>query len=233
MEKLVYVVWKKPELEAADFRSAVLGPIAGRLAASGASKISANFADEDVEAVQTARLTHLDPPIDAVVSFWMDDSDLRGPQEQALADVCNRLAGYLVAESVPLANTTHTAPLGERVPGVNMVSLIEKPEEMDYLEWIGHWRGHHRKVALETQATYLYVRNVVVHPLTDDAPPWRGIVEEGFPTEAVTDPMIWYRAGGDQNKMQENLARMIESVQAFLDINRVESHPMSQYVLSQ
>lgn len=233
MEKLVYVVWKNPDLEAADFRRAVLGPLRERLAAAGASRISANLADEDVEAVQTVRLTHLDPPVDGVLSFWLDDADLRGPHEEAIASLCNRMAGYLVAESTPLANTTCRAPLGERTPGVNMVSLIECPDSMDYLEWIAHWRGHHRKVALETQATFLYTRNVVVHPLTADAPPWRGIVEEGFPTEAVTDPMIWYRAEGDQKKMQENMARMMESVQAFLDINRVESHPMSRYVLTE
>ncbi len=232
MEKLVYVLWKKPELSAAELRTALLSRIAEQITSEGGSRLEVNVADEHTEPVRTARMTHLDPPIDAVVSFWMDDSDLRAAQEAALAEVCGRMAGYLVAESVPLANTTHAAPPGERVPGINMIALIERPESMDYHEWIDHWRGHHRTVALETQCTYLYVRNVVVHPLTKDAPAWAGIVEEGFPTEAVTNPMIWYRAGGDQKKLQENMSRMIESVQAFLDVNRVESHPMSQYLVS-
>jgi len=69
----------------------------------------------------------------------------------------------------------------------------------------------------------------VVRALTPDAPPWRGIVEEGFPVEAVTNPMLWYKAGGDPHKMREHLARMIASVRAFLDIERVESHPLSEY----
>jgi len=229
MEKLVYVVWKNPTLSPAAFRDQIVGPIAGALAAAGARRISANVVDEHVEAAQTVRMTQLDPPIDGTVSFWMEDSDLRAPQEEVLNGVCSRVAGYLVAESVPIVNATHTAALGERVPGINMVALIERPESMGYMEWIGHWRGHHRKVAIETQSTYLYIRNVVVHPLTADAPPWAGIVEEGFPAEAVTNPMLWYRAEGSQEKLQENMGRMIESVQAFLDVSRVESHPTSEY----
>ena len=64
-----------------------------------------------------------------------------------------------------------------------------------------------------------------------DAPGWSGIVEEGFPTEAITDPMLWYRAEGSKEKMRENLGRMLASVRSFLDIDRVESLPMSEYVL--
>ena len=75
------------------------------------------------------------------------------------------------------------------------------------------------------------MRNVVVRPLTSDAPPWEGIVEEGFPADAVTDPMKWYCAEGDPEVLKANLGRMIESCKAFLDLDRVESHPMSEYRL--
>jgi hypothetical protein len=75
----------------------------------------------------------------------------------------------------------------------------------------------------------MYVRNVVVRALTPGAPPWAGIVEEGFPTEAVTDPMLWYCADGSNEKLERNFAAMMESVAAFLDTDRVESHPMSEY----
>ena len=57
----------------------------------------------------------------------------------------------------------------------------------------------------------------------------RGLVEEGFPTEAVTDPMLWYKAEGSQERLQANLGRMIDSVRSFLDIDRVQSLPMSEY----
>jgi hypothetical protein len=175
------------------------------------------------------RLTRFESPPSGTVSFWLDLADAREPYEQALAAVTERIAGYLVVESVPLHNTTHTAPLGERVPGTNMVALIERPERLSYEEWLAHWHGHHKRVALATQCTYLYIRNVVVRALTPDAPAWAGIVEEGFPTAAVVDPMLWYCADGSKDKLEKNFGAMMESVAAFLDVDRVESHPMSEY----
>lgn len=231
MEKLVYVLWKRESDGDGEFVSRLLGDTADRLRALGVHGLSMNLVDEAAIRVQTSRITHLDPPISGTVSFWLDSADARAPYEEALAAVTGRSAGYLVVESVPIVNRTHTAPLGERTPGINMVALIERPERLSWEAWIEHWHGHHRVVAIETQCTFLYVRNVVVRALTPDAPPWSGIVEEGFPEEAVTDPMLWYRAGGSPEKLQENMGRMIESVRAFLDIERVESHPTSEYRL--
>lgn len=232
MEKLVYVAWKRESAAADAFAATLREKVAPALVNGGAERISVNVVDRDVEYARSMRLTHFDPPPAAVVTFWLDACDDRAPFEKAMADATDRLAGYLVVESVPLVNRTHIAPLGERTPGTNMIALIERPARIAYDAWIAHWHGHHKRVALETQCTYAYVRNVVVRALTDGAPPWAGIVEEGFPSAAVTDPMLWYRADGSSERMQKNLARMIESVQAFLDIDRVESHPMSEYRIS-
>jgi hypothetical protein len=229
MEKLVYVLWKHDHLSAEDFKRDMLGNIAKTFLDLGAHRLSVNLVDEFVAHTKDARMTKFDPPISATISFWLDAADDRGPYEDALATVTGRCAGYLVVESVPIVNTTRVAPLGERTPGINVVACIEKPDRMTQDAWIEHWHGHHKKVAIETQCTFSYIRNVVVRPLTTGAPPWAGIVEEGFPTEAVTDPMIWYCADGSEEKLQQNMARMVESVQAFLDIDRVESNPMSEY----
>ena len=231
MEKLVYVLWKPTTASASEFAQQVRGEVAKRCREAGARRMSANLVDDDVADVQAARITRLDPPPAGVFSLWLECADDRAPCEEALAAASERRAGYLVAESVPLVNTTQVMPPGERTPGVNMVALIERPARLAWPDWIAHWHGHHREVALETQCTFAYVRNVVVRPLTAGAPPWEGIVEEGFPTEAVTDPMRWYRADGDPEVLKANLARMIESCQAFLDLERVESHPMSEYKL--
>ena len=42
--------------------------------------------------------------------------------------------------------------------------------------------------------------------------------------------LAWYKAGGSQQKLEANLGRMIASCQAFLDLDRVESHPFSEYL---
>ena len=54
---------------------------------------------------------------------------------------------------------------------------------------------------------------------------------QGFATEAVTNPMLWYDADGSQEKLRENLGKMIASCKSFLDLDRVESHPLTQYLL--
>lgn len=231
MEKLVYIIWRDPADEPERFGRRMRDEVAPALRAAGARRIALDLVDEHVQSKLGARVGQWDPPVDGMVSFWLECADDRAPAEAALAAATRQLAGYLVVESVPLVNTTRRAPPGERTPGINMVTCIERPERMTIEAWIDHWHGHHKRVALETQCTYAYVRNVVARPLTPDAPPWSGIVEEGFPAEAVGDPMVWYCADGDPEVMKRNLARMIESCRAFLDLDRVVSTPMSEYRL--
>ena len=68
--------------------------------------------------------------------------------------------------------------------------------------------------------------------LTEDAPPWTAIVEEAFPAEAATDPMVFYDAGGSKERLAERQQRMIESCQKFIDFLQLESHPFSAYVVN-
>jgi hypothetical protein len=233
VEKLVYVVWRRPGETPAGFREAFLGPVQEKLLAAGTRALTVNLVDERVDFALGKRLTRLDPPPDGVVTFWLDVCDDRQAHEAALAEATGRLAGYLVSESVPLRNTTHRAPLGERSLGTNMVGLLERPDWIEWSEWVRVWHQEHRAVALETQSTYLYVRNLVVRPLGEDAPPWAGIVFEGFPDDAVVDPLKWYDAEGSKDRLRANLARMIGSCKKFLELDRVESHPMSEYRLQE
>ena len=66
--------------------------------------------------------------------------------------------------------------------------------------------------------------------LTPDAPQWAALVEESFPIAALTDQEVWYAAVGSPERLERNRRRMIESCLAFLALDRVESHPMSEYV---
>jgi hypothetical protein len=232
-EKLIYVLWKRPRLSSGDFASLILADVAPRLLDLGARGLSVNLADGFVAPAAHVRITRFDPTIAGTVSLWLDATGDLEPYERALGVASARIAGYLVAESTPIVNTTQRAPLGERTPGINMVACIERPTRLTWEAWIAHWLGHHAKVAIETQCTFSYVRNVVVRPVTEQAPPWAGIVEEGFPADAVADPMRWYRGEGSEETMRRNMARMRASVQAFLDAARVESHPMSEYRLKE
>ena len=222
MEKLIYVLLGARPLDAAE--------LARELAGAGARRIALNVADAHVAAKQASRIARVEPAVGAVASLWVDDVDQRAPVEDALARRAERLAGYSVLESVALANATHRAPPGERTPGVNVIACIAAAPGISRGQFLEHWLERHRAVALELQATYAYVRNVVVRPLTANAPAWDGIVEEGFPAEAVGDPMLWYKAGGSQDLLSQRLGRMIASCREFLDLARVEQHPLSEYV---
>lgn len=226
------MLWKPATATGNAFRDALLGPAATALREAHAERITVLVADEHTAPLAKARLTRMEDPVAALVSFWLPNVDAHPRVEAVLAAYASRLAGYLVTESEVLRNSTHRpARAGERTPGATLLALLEKPDRLSFEEWIAIWHGRHSPLALEIQCTYLYVRNVVQRALTPDAPPWRGLVEEGFPTEAVTNPMLWYKAEGDPAKLRENLGRMIESVKAFLDLEKVESHPLSEYVL--
>lgn len=231
MEKLCYVVWKSAGLSKLEFRDRLVGDCAKSILERGAHKLSLCVEDETTDELEQARLTHMDPPLSGMISIWVDLADDRTPIEEVIDSVTDRKAGYLVVESIPLVNTTHTAQVGERTPGTTLLTCLKQPERLSYDEWLQIWHTRQRQVALETQCTYLYTRNVIVRALTKDAPDWKGLVEEGFPTEAVTDPLLWYRAAGSEEKMKENRGKMIESVMSFLDIEEIESHPTSEYIL--
>lgn len=234
MEKISYVLWKPADVSDVAFRDQLVGETGKRLLeCEGVRALSVLCRDETTEPLASARITQQDDPHCGMLNVWVDLADAldRAPIEALLREITTRFAGYLVVESVPLKNTTHTARVGERTPGTTLMTCLIPKAGMAYDDFLEHWQVVQRQVAMETQCTYLYVRNVVVRALTPDSPPWVGIVEEGFPTEAVTDPMLWYKAEGSQEKLEENRGRMMESVQAFLDLTRIESHPTSEYIL--
>ena len=231
MEKLIYAVWKRRETSLAEFKRELLGETAERLIGLGAQKLSLGLVDEQVEYALGSRITRMDEPLSGMVSLWLHTALERAPFEQRIRAATARCAGYLVLESVPIVNTTRVAPIGERRPDINTVAFPQKPDWLSYDEWLERWQGQHTQLAIETQSTFLYVQNVVVRSLTEDAPPWAAIVEEGFPSEALTDPKVFYDAGDSDQRLEENRRRMIESCKRFIDFDRLESHVMSEYVL--
>ncbi len=61
--------------------------------------------------------------------------------------------------------------------------------------------------------------------LEPGAPAWRGIVEEAWPSaEHVTDPMLFYCAGGDPEVMKANIETMLDHVTRLTDLDYVAEH---------
>ncbi len=230
MEKLLYLLWPADASEGRSddaFRDRLLAALPEALQRNGASRLKISVTDCAVEAGEKLHLGELEPR--ALVSFWLECAHDRGPCEALLENHNGRMAGYLVVESQPLRFETPSGSFAARMPGFSLVGCIEPAKHVSQAEFIERWECVHRDVAIETQSTFSYIRNEVVRPLTSNAPGWGGIVEEGFPLEALNSPRVFYDAADSEERFRRNSQRMIESCVAFLSLDKVDSHPMSEY----
>ncbi|HXL61735.1 MAG TPA: hypothetical protein VN959_13885 [Mycobacterium sp.] len=203
--------------------------VAADLLETGAPGLAVNVRDDAVrESLMT--LTTLDPPVVGLVTLWTQQSygdQLRSALAR-LEQECDDVAAYLVTESVPLPPPI-TAP-GERTPGLANVALIRRPGDLDAATWRQRWHIDHTPVAIETQSTFGYTQNAVVHPLTPGAPVIDAIVEELFPIEATSDLHAFFGAADDDD-LRDRMERMVASTAAFGANRDVDTVPTSRYVL--
>lgn len=204
------------------------GPVTGRLLDLGLPGLTLNVRDSAVrQSLMT--LTTLTPPAQAFVSIWTEQH--YGDQVRAALAVlepeADRLAAYLVTESVPLEPPP--SPPGQRAPGMANVALLRRPADLDDATWRVRWQGDHTPVAIATQATFGYIQNYVVHAVTPDAPAVAAIVEELFPIEAVDSLHAFFGAVDDAD-LQDRMARMVASVSSFGADRNIDTVPTSRYV---
>lgn len=231
MEKMLYPVWKNESEPAAAFNQRLLGEVSRKLIELGVRQLRVNVVDEEVAPAAPLRIIWSQPPVDGLISLWVDTAIFRKPLEEIIGKAVERLAGYLVTESEPIVNTLHPAGEGQRVPGMNSVVFLQKPPRLTYAEWIDIWHGSHTQVGIETQSTFGYKQNVIVRALTPEAPPCDAIVEENFPAEAMTDPRVFYDAKGDEARYRKNEQTMIESCLRFIDFDKLDRILMGEYVM--
>jgi hypothetical protein len=223
MEKLVYALWGAHEdlVEKAGPELLALEPDA----------LTINVVDPDVDMSAVVPERGGDR-VGATVGFWLGSLDRRGPFEEILNGITDRIAGYLVTESVPLAYARRTWPDGERSPGVKQVTMFDKRADIDDAQFFARWHDSHTPITFEVHPVCLYVRHAVARAVTEGAPPWRGIVEEGLrDVEDLTDPMRYFSAEVSPEALERNVKRVMDDVATFLDLESVESYPTAEYIL--
>jgi len=234
MKKLMYLVWKPSDKTLELFRSLLLTQTSKQLTAIGIHRLRMTFVDSDVNAAHKQRLISAQlagPPgvPDAVISFWLNHPSEHSSVETILKQYCNILCGYQVSESEPLINTTHPTTSGQRTIGMNQVVFLRKPERITREQWLEFWLKQHTPIAIATQSTFGYRQNIVTQALTDNALPVDAIVEENFPPEAMTSTHAFYNAVGNDALMRKNQSEMFSSVQRFIDLDKLDCLPMSEY----
>jgi EthD domain len=226
MEKVIAVLMRADPDD--DWCARQRGPVADALLGLGVPGLSVNVRDSAVRH-SLMTLTTLDPPVAAVVSLWTQQcyGDQMAAALDLLAKECEQLGAYLVTESVPLI-----APIVEsasRTPGLANIALLRRPDGLDQATWLSRWQGGHTSVAIETQSTFGYTQNWVVRMLTPGAPGIAGIVEELFPSEAITDLKAFFGAADDDD-LKQRVSQMVASTTAFGANENVDTVPTSRYV---
>jgi hypothetical protein len=239
MEKIVYLLWGTGAPDDGDhLRQRLLDETAPLLLGAGAKGLTVNVHDTEAAAAPSPVPTPEGEDAHVgEVSVWVDSYDRRQPLEDLIAGLGNRWAGYLVVESLyeDYGTTPHGPPRswpdGQRSPGVLTVALIHRPPGLPYTEWIDRWHGTQSPLSAELQPRTRYVRNEVVRPLSAGAPEIDGIVEEAWPSAGhVADPMLFYNASSP-DELTTNITRMLDSVNACLDLTRLRSATMSEYLI--
>ena len=238
MEKLIYLVWLEPDTTREAVADLMLGSVAPDLLGLEPHRLSMDLRDNYSDIPAPVPTPEGETPLHALVSVWLDAVDHRGPYHDVLEKSATRLAGYQVVESLyrDYGGNQWAGPRdwadGERSPGVLTVALFEQHPDLSFEEWMSRWHSRISPITESIQPRCRYVRNAVFRTLTDGAPPLRGIVEEAWPsTEHVTDPMLFYCADGDPEKMTAHVTQMIEEITAFIDLDTMRSFTMSEWIL--
>lgn len=179
---------------------------------AGVRRLQVNVDDEAV--ADAMRIPHFDAPVGAVVSTWDADPAVVG---RVLGDVA-RVHGYAVDERRRL--DPPEAWDGSRADALSNIAILRRPAELDRAEWIRRWMVEHTPVAIRTQATFGYVQNIVIGPVTGpvtgpasaDAPQVDALVEELFPSAGITDMHAFYGSGGDDAELNRRLTELMASV---------------------
>ncbi len=238
MEKLQYLVWLPAGTARRDVAPIMIDAVAPRLLAQDVHGLTIDLDDDGADVPSPVPAPEGEHTPQALVSVWLDCYDRRAAVERVLGEVAVRLDGYQVLESLYTDyGTSPWAPRrdwpdGQRSPGILTVATFEQLPGTDFEEWLAFWHGHQSPMSEAVQPRCRYVRNLVVRPLAPGLPPWRGIVEEAWPSaQHVTDPMLFYCADGDPAVMQEHIRTMLDHVTKLMDLSTMRSMTMSEWIM--
>jgi hypothetical protein len=216
VEKLLYSLWKVSSVSGDEFRDELLLQLAPKLTGiEGVHGLRICVVDSAVSAAAGRRIESHAPLPDAMLSLWVDFAGAAGYWEPLIDAHVSTKTVYLVAEAEPLVSQqTHPSMTGERLYGMCQVVFMSPPDDMDRGEWLSTWKD-----------------NLVVRRMTADTPGCFAVVEENFPPEAMASDHAFYATGGDEALLQKNMNAMIESCTRFIDFQKIDVIPMSEYLI--
>jgi len=234
MQKIIFPLWKHTSQACDDFRDILIESLPDKMMqCSSIESLRITVVDSDVASAASKRMESCQPLPDAVISIYFDDSaSISGGDlalfELALQRCTHRYTGYSVSESQPLQNVAHMAASGQRTYGFCQVVFLQRPERLTKMHWLELWQVQHTPIAIETQDTFAYRQNVIEKIISGDAPLLHAMIEESFPPEAMTSDQAFYGVS-NQTQLDENMSAMMQSCARFIDFDRIDVIPMSEY----
>ncbi len=190
--------------------------------------------DQDVAQMVKVTLTDSAPPTFSVIPFGKSriaaiQTHWTNPDRVSRHLLTNDLIGsYAVSEEFPV-RYDRTWAVGERTPGVCLLTLFRKRSDISYETFIERWHHGHTPLSLEIHPLWHYSRNVVGATLTEGSLPLDGIVEEHTRSRSeLLNPLKFF---GGPLKMLPNMIRTYADVRSFLDYPSITPYLTSEYYL--
>jgi hypothetical protein len=215
VSKLMFVLWGAG-------RSLHDPALHDELAAAGVRRLQVNVDDEHVAG---AMRIPTGEPVRAVVSVWDAEPDTVA---EILATSAATVHGWRVDERRRL--DPPEAWDSTRADALSNVAILRRPDELAHEEWLRRWMVEHTPIAIRTQATFGYVQNVVVDPVTPGAPRVDAFVEELFPSAGMSDMHAFYGSGGDDAELSRRLTELMASVARIGADRDLDLVPTSRYL---
>ncbi len=234
----MYLSWLEPTSTRSDVAEKMLGQVGEDLLALDPLRLTVDVWDPESDIPAPVPTPEGETPLHGLVSLWVDSIEQREPFERVLEAASVRVAGYSVVESLYRDyggnqwSQPRSWPDKQRSPGVLTVALLQRHPDQTFDEWMTRWHTRISPITEKIQPRTRYVRNAVFRPITTGAPTVAGIVEEAWPSLGhVTDPMLFYCADGDPERMEAHVTQMIEEINAFVDLSTLRSVTMSEWIL--
>ncbi len=232
MEKLVYGLWRRPDEPLEPLERRLLDEVAPALVDLGLTGLRMNIEAPEAASMRWGAAAD-GALLCATVGVWLSSLDDRSAVEEQLERTGVRWAAHLVTESVPLAYEEIDWPLGDRSPGISIVTLFHKRADLTDDEFFAVWHGEQTPITFELHPVTLYMRNAVWRTMPEGAEPFRGIVEECVPSlDDLLDFDRFYGAGGDAAKLQDNMERSMAIHHRFTDMNTMQMVPCHEYLFA-
>ncbi len=193
------------------------------LRALGVTRVQLNLDDDDV--APALRIPFSVPPIAGFVSVWDGDP-------AAVAAALPVLGGWEVEERRPIEPPETWD--GSRADALANVAVLRRPDALPPSQWRHRWLVDHTPVAIATQATFGYLQNVVVSPVTplpDSLAGVSALVEELFPPAGMHDVHAFYGSDGDDAELAARIERLMTSVARFGADRDLDLVPTSRYLV--